>query len=166
MEITNFKEAYETLLREYATIRQQLDQWQTGGILWTWEDVHLYASDELSIRLTTDEAKAILAEVIENHNPDRGVTWMVIDKAIKKAKDLLPISLSDYTPAPATLRLVAPDRTSEITYTSKTDILRYLRTHGFFGSNNSAAQRDQLLELVSGYRWHTAHGQHSIVFNK
>jgi hypothetical protein len=31
MEVTNFKEAYETLLREYSTIRQQLDQWQAGG---------------------------------------------------------------------------------------------------------------------------------------
>ena len=83
MEITNFKEAYETLLREYATIRQQLDQWQTGGILWTWEDVHLYASDEMGIRLTTDQAKAILSEVIESHDAEQGITWLTIRTEIE-----------------------------------------------------------------------------------
>jgi hypothetical protein len=163
-EAQMWKEQYELLLKAYTAQQNKLEQWEAGGILWTWEDVQTYGSDDLNVSLSEEEAKAMLKEVIENHNPDRGVTWMVIDRAIKKAKGLLPISLSDFTPAPATFRLVASDRTSEITYTSKTDILRYLRLHGFFSSNNQHIQKAELESLQSGYTWVSAHGQHSINF--
>ena len=73
---TNFKEAYETLLKEYSNIRQQLDQWQEGGILWTWTDVHIYASDEMGISLSVDDCKIILDNVITNHDADQGITWL------------------------------------------------------------------------------------------
>lgn len=84
MEITNFKEAYETLLKEYSRVRQQLDQWQAGGILWTWTDVHTYASDEMGISLSQDDCEIILAEVIENHDADQGVTWATFRNAIQE----------------------------------------------------------------------------------
>jgi hypothetical protein len=159
-----WKEQYELLLKAYTAQQKQLEQWQAGGILWTWEAVQSYGSDDLNVSLSEEEAKAILKDVIENHNPNSGVTWMVIDRAIKKAKDLLPISLTDFITSPATLRLVAPDGTSERTYTSKTDILRYLKYHGFFSSRDQHIQKAVLESVHSGYTWVSAHGQHSIIF--
>lgn len=81
-----WKEQYELLLKAYTGQQKQLEQWQAGGILWTWEDVHIYASDEMDICLTQDQAKAILSEVIENHDADQGVTWASFANEIAKFK--------------------------------------------------------------------------------
>ena len=78
-----WKEQYELLLKAYTVQQRQLEQWQAGGILWTWEDVHIYASDEMDICLTEDQAKAILSEVIENHDADQGVSWLTIRTEIE-----------------------------------------------------------------------------------
>jgi len=159
-----WKEQYELLLQAYTSQQIELAQWRAGGILWTWEDVQSYGSDDLNLRLSQSECEAILKDVIESHDPNRGITWMVIDRAIRKAKDLMPISLTDFIPTPAILHLVSPDLTSQHEYTSKRDILRYLRSHGFFASDTPSIQKQQLQGLVSGYTWDTAYGKHSIKF--
>lgn len=86
METQNnyWKEQYELLLKEYSRVRQQLDQWQAGGILWTWEDVHTYASDELGIRLSMEDCKTILTNAIESHDADQGITWDTFRNEIEK----------------------------------------------------------------------------------
>lgn len=159
-----WKEQYETLFKEFLRQQEQLKQWEAGGILWTWTDVESYALDDLNVRLSQAECEAILKDVVDSHDPNRGITWMVIDKAIRTAKGLLPIALLDYIQAPATLTMVATDRTSQTTYTSKSDILRYLRTHGFFNDSNPVLQKQQLQGLTSGYAWASAYGTHSISF--
>ena len=159
-----WKEQYELLFKEFLRQQEQLKQWEAGGILWTWTDIESYALDDINIRLSQAECEAILKEVVDSHDPNRGITWMVIDKAIRTAKGLLPIALLDYIQAPATLTTVSPNRSSQITYGSKSDILRFLRTHGFFNSSTPIIQRDQLLGLNSGYAWTSNYGQHSISF--
>ena len=78
-----WKEQYELLLKAYTSQQIQLDQWRAGGILWTWEDVHIYASDEMGYSLSQAEAEGILAEVIENHDADQGVSWLTIRTEIE-----------------------------------------------------------------------------------
>ena len=73
-----WKEQYELLLQAYTSQQVELEQWRAGGILWTWEDVHIYASDEMGYSLSQAEAEGILAEVIENHDADQGVSWLTI----------------------------------------------------------------------------------------
>jgi hypothetical protein len=77
METQNnyWQERHEALLKMYIQQKQQLDQWQAGGILWTWEDVHTYASDELGIRLSMEDCKTILDNAIGSHDADQGITW-------------------------------------------------------------------------------------------
>jgi hypothetical protein len=163
-ETQYWQERHEALLQMVTQQKQQLEQWEAGGILWTWTDVESYALDDLNVRLSRAECEAILKDVVDSHDPNRGVTWMVIDKAIRTAKGLLPIALLDYIQAPATISLMAVDRTSQTTYTSKSDILRYLRTHGFFNDSNPVLQKQQLQGLTSGYTWASGYGTHSISF--
>jgi alanine dehydrogenase len=73
-----WKDQYELLLQAYTSQQVELEQWRAGGILWTWEDVHIYASDEMGYSLSQAEAEGILAEVIENHDADQGVSWLTI----------------------------------------------------------------------------------------
>lgn len=78
-----WKEQYETLLQAYTTQQNELDDWRAGGILWTWTDVHLYASDEMGISLSQAEAEGILSDVIQNHDADQGVSWSTIRNEIE-----------------------------------------------------------------------------------
>jgi alanine dehydrogenase len=78
-----WKEQYELLLKAYTSQQIELDQWRAGGILWTWEDVHIYASDEMGYSLSQVDAEGILAEVIENHDADQGVSWLTIRTEIE-----------------------------------------------------------------------------------
>jgi alanine dehydrogenase len=78
-----WKEQYETLLQAYTSQQIELEQWRAGGILWTWTDVHIYASDEMGISLSQAEAEGILSEVIENHDADQGVSWLTIRTEIE-----------------------------------------------------------------------------------
>jgi len=77
-----WKEQYELLLQAYTSQQNELAQWRAGGILWTWEDVH-YASDEMGYSLSQADAEGILAEVIENHDADQGVSWLTIRTKIE-----------------------------------------------------------------------------------
>lgn len=71
-----WKQQYETLLKEYSRVRKELDEWEAGGILWTWTDVECYASDEMDgLRLTEQQCKDILHEVIRHHDANTGITW-------------------------------------------------------------------------------------------
>jgi len=81
-----WKEQYKLLLKAYKVQQIELDQWRAGGILWTWEDVHIYASDEMGYSLSQAEAESILAEVIENHDAEQGVSWLTIRNAIQQFK--------------------------------------------------------------------------------
>lgn len=71
-----WKQQYETLLKEYSRVRKELDEWEVGGILWTWTDVECYASDEMDgLHLTEQQCKDILHEVIKYHDANTGITW-------------------------------------------------------------------------------------------
>lgn len=75
-ETNLWKQQYETLLKEYSRIRKELDEWEAGGILWTWTDVQCYASDDMyGLRLTEHQCKDILNQVVGNHDANRGITW-------------------------------------------------------------------------------------------
>jgi hypothetical protein len=78
-----WKEQYELLFKTFLQNQETLKQWRAGGILWTWEDVHIYASDEMGYNLSQAEAEGILAEVIENHDADQGVSWLTIRTEIE-----------------------------------------------------------------------------------
>lgn len=79
-----WKEQYETLLKEYSRVRKELDEWEAGGILWTWTDVECYASDEMDgLRLTEQQCKDILADVIRHHDACIGITWDSIRAGIE-----------------------------------------------------------------------------------
>jgi hypothetical protein len=78
-----WKEQYELLLKAYTAQQKQLEQWEAGGILWTYEDVQTYASEEMGIRLSEDQAKTILEKVIGQHDADQGITWLTFRGAIK-----------------------------------------------------------------------------------
>lgn len=78
-----WKEQYETLLQAYTTQQRELEDWRAGGILWTWTDVHIYASDEMGVSLSQAEAEGILSEVIQNHDADQGVSWLTIRNEIE-----------------------------------------------------------------------------------
>lgn len=84
METQNnyWKEQYEMLFKEFLRQQEQLKQWEAGGILWTWTDVHTYASDELGIRLSQAECETILENAIEDHDADQGITWDTFRNAI------------------------------------------------------------------------------------
>ena len=71
-----WKQQYETLLKEYSRVRKELDEWEAGGILWTWTDVQCYADQDMNgLQLTEQECKAILNQVVGNHDAHRGITW-------------------------------------------------------------------------------------------
>jgi len=79
-----WKEQYETLLKEYSRVRKELDEWEAGGILWTWTDVECYASDEMyGLRLTEEQCKDILNQVVGNHDACHGITWSDFHSAIE-----------------------------------------------------------------------------------
>lgn len=80
---TYWQERHEALLKMYTQQRQQLEQWEAGGILWTWEDVHTYASDELGISLSMEDCKTILSNTIESHDADQGITWQTFRNEIE-----------------------------------------------------------------------------------
>ena len=81
-----WKEQYELLLKAYTAQQNKLEQWEAGGILWTYWDVQTYASEEMGIRLPEDQAKAILDKVISQHDADQGVSWLTIRNAIEQFK--------------------------------------------------------------------------------
>jgi alanine dehydrogenase len=81
-----WKEQYELLLKAYTSQQIELAQWRAGGILWTWEDVHIYASDEMGYSLSQAEAEGILKKVIRQHDADQGVSWLTIRNAIQQFK--------------------------------------------------------------------------------
>lgn len=71
-----WKQQYETLLKEYSRVRKELDEWEAGGILWTWTDVECYAEEEMDgLHLTEQQCKDILHEVIRHHDANTGITW-------------------------------------------------------------------------------------------
>jgi hypothetical protein len=74
---------YEMLFKQFLRQQNELKQWEAGGILWTWTDVHILASDEMGIRLSQDDCEIILSDVIENHDADQGVTWLTIRTEIE-----------------------------------------------------------------------------------
>jgi alanine dehydrogenase len=82
-EAQYWKEQYELLFKTFLQQRETIKQWEAGGILWTWTDVHIYASDEMGISLSQAEAEGILAEVIQNHDADQGVSWLTIKTEIE-----------------------------------------------------------------------------------
>ena len=73
------------LIAEVERLREQLAQWEAGGILWTWEDVEAYAADEMDLTLSEEECRAILKAVIEAHDPCQGITWTDFHKPIEAA---------------------------------------------------------------------------------
>ena len=75
------------LIAEIQRLREQLAQWEAGGILWTWEDVEVYAADEMDLTLSEEQCRAILRAVIEAHDPCRGITWTDFHKAIEAAAE-------------------------------------------------------------------------------
>ena len=78
-----WKEQYELLFKTFLQQRETIKQWEAGGILWTWTDVHIYASDEMGVSLSQAEAEGILSEVIQNHDADQGVSWLTIRNEIE-----------------------------------------------------------------------------------
>ena len=78
-----WKEQYELLFKTFLQQQASLKQWEAGGVLWTWTDVHIYASDEMGVSLSQAECEAILSEVIENHDADQGVSWLTIRNEIE-----------------------------------------------------------------------------------
>lgn len=78
-----WKEQYELLFKSFLQQQESLKQWEAGGILWTWTDVHIYASDEMGISLSQSEAESILSEVVQNHDADQGVSWLTIRTEIE-----------------------------------------------------------------------------------
>lgn len=81
-----WKEQYELLLKAYTSQQSELDDWRVGGIMWTWADIHIYASDEMGLSLTSDESIEILRNVIRQHDADQGVSWLTIRNAIQQFK--------------------------------------------------------------------------------
>lgn len=75
------------LIAETERLREQLAHWEAGGILWTWEDVETYASNELYLTLSEEQCRAILKAVIGAHDPDCGITWADFHKAIEAAAE-------------------------------------------------------------------------------
>jgi len=78
-----WKEQYELLFKSFLQQQESLKQWEAGGILWTWTDVHIYASDEMGISLSQAEAESILSKVIRKHDADQGVSWLTIRNEIE-----------------------------------------------------------------------------------
>ncbi len=81
-----WKEQYELLFKTFLQNQETLKQWEAGGILWTWEDIHIYASDEMGYNLSQTEAEGILKKVIRQHDADQGVSWLTIRNAIRQFK--------------------------------------------------------------------------------